>query len=252
MQFRTSSARRLVPGLAVAALLGVAAATASAASVTFSGSGSTQTQSASASATFDIVGSQLVITLKNTTAGPTLVDQPSLLMGVYWNSNSLGALGSSSLSSVDLNGSTLLNGTNPGWFALGIGSGPVAGKYGVTASSWSLGTTTSLQQLTGAPAPGTPVVADGPDGGIISAAGTTSGKVVLKDAVTYSIALPGTVDKNSYLASIANVSFLYGTGDNDGRTFNGGTPPAVPVPAAVWAGGSMLAALGLKRFFRRV
>lgn len=30
------------------------------------------------------------------------------------------------------------------------------------------------------------------------------------------------------------------------------TPPVVPVPAAVWAGGSLLAALGLKRFFRRV
>lgn len=218
---------RMSPGRiqsACAALVVVAlSVNAGATPITFNGSSG----SLAASATFDTSGSNLVITLTNTSASDVLVPSQILTAVFYEVGGSLLGL-NSAIGSVALTpGSAVaFGGTDPGGvvggefaYAEGIGgSSPNGARYGVSSAGFGI--------FGGATFPGTnldpPPAIDGLNYGITSAGdnlGTGNGAVtggtpLIKNSVTITLpGLPGGFDPSSV---ISNIWFQYGTAIDEG------------------------------------
>ena len=173
--------------------------------------------SLSASANFDVTGSNLIVTLTNTSTADVLVPS-NVLTGVYFSG--VGAL--SSTSALLSPGSTVIydpqgqpTGGSVGgeW---GFGSG-LSAPGGATAAIMSTGALGGLGQPTfpGANLAG-PVGLDGLQYGIVSAGdnsatgngGVTGSEGLIDNSVTFTL---GGLPAGFSLASIGNVSFQYGT-----------------------------------------
>jgi hypothetical protein len=251
---RTSRSFRTVRFLMGSAIgLGLVASSAQADLATFTGSSG----SLSASVTFQTSGSNLIVTLTNTSSADAMVPT-DILSGVFFN-----LTGSPSLTSVSavLNaGSTVINvaaanpavlvpgGVDPGgvvggeWaYASGI-SGPGGRSNGI--SSTGLG-------LFGNPNfPGNnlqdPLALDGIEYGITSAGdnpatgnGGIIDQVLIKNSVVFTLSgLPGGF---SALSGVSSVLFQYGTSLTE-TSIPGIPPEGNPVPSP---GASLLAMIGL-------
>jgi hypothetical protein len=240
--------RSSVLAVAVVAAMGLGLRTASAGSVTFSGSSG----DLAARVTFVSSGNTLTVTLTNTATIPT-PNNGSLLENVFWNSNSLGTVGSTAyLSGVAIPAGSApvapaTTASNFSMYGFGTGSGaPVLNEYGVGGTAWLLNFDKNhLQQLNGNSNPTTSP--DGPNGGLASASTTSFTTAnAIANALVFTIHTASELD----VSTINDVVFTYGTGPEDFHSF----PPthSAPVPAAVWAGGSMLALLGVRRVMRKV
>lgn len=199
--------------LAAGTVLGLAMAPFSAHALLFTGTSG----SLSASANFDVTGSNLIVTLTNTSTADVLVPT-DVLTGVYFSG--VGAL--SSTYALLTAGSTVIYdpqgqpiGGNVGgeW---GFGSGLNA-PGGATAAIMSTGALGGVGQPT-FPGPNLagPVGLDGLQYGIVSAGdnpatgngGVTGSEGLIDNSVTFTL---GGLPAGFNLASIGNVSFQYGT-----------------------------------------
>lgn len=197
--------------IAGATAIGMAMAPVSAHAILFTGSSG----SLAASADFNVVGTNLVVTLTNTSSADVLVPA-DVLTGVYFS----GLSSASSLSAVLSPGSTVIQDSQPaggvvgGEWALGTG---LSAPGGATAFLSSTGAGSFVGQPT-FPGPnlGGPVGVNGLQYGLVSAgdiAATGNGGVLgadglIDNSVTFTLGdLPGGFS----LASIGNVSFQYGT-----------------------------------------
>lgn len=246
--------RRILGVGVAAAVLAWGMSTAQAAPITFSGSSGNR----SASAMFDTSGSNLLVTLTNTSSADALVPV-DILTGVFFTLSGDPTL--TRVSAVLAGGSTVLfGGTDPGgvvggeWaYNDGIG-GPGGADEGISSSGLGLfgpGDRFPGNNLQGPTSP------DGLQYGITSAgdddttgnAAVTGSNALIQNAVVFTLSgLPGGFNP-SVLGSITNVSFQYGTALNEpnipGDPVNPGNP--VPEPSTVLLLGSGLAALYWRR-----
>ena len=257
--------------LALVAAVGMSAlwvGRASANSVTFVGTNASPALSASATFSVDTSttgGPFLKIVLSNTaTVGAT--DPTQLLTVLDFQSSSALSLANGNGSpghplsyavakGIDGMASTFASGP----FAGAIDAGSQWGLQNVSGgTSWAVGSTgiggmglgtadlfengTTMQGL------GSPTGGILPPIGIGSGGGSSLTKTpYFMDTITFYIyGISAGYDPSK---CISNVSFLYGTASNDSH-FNG-TPPTVPLPAAVWSGMALLAGLGVVAKLRR-
>lgn len=240
--------------LAAAAVLAVAGST-FADSVTFSASGGGR----AASAVFATSGTNLVVTLTNTSTSD--VSEPIfVLTGVYFDVSG-GALSLTRTSALLNAGSTVINaasqpaGGNVGgeWAYKGGLSGAVGGAaYGISSSG--LGLFGPGDRFPGANLDG-PTSPDGLQYGITSAgddASTNNGGTntpLIKNSVVFTL---GGLPLGFDLARIGNVGFQYGTALSEPQLLPPPPPlTVVPLPPASIAGVSALAGAGLLGLARR-
>jgi len=204
-----------------------------------------------ASANFHVDGTNLVVTLTNTSANDVL-NPAQVLTALFWK----GTSGLGSVSALLNGGSTVFydpdgqpaGGVVGGEWAYGSGIiVPAGGTFeGLSSSGFGL--------FGGATFPGAdlaaPAALDGVQYGILSAGddtGTGNGGItgsggLIKSSVIFTLSgLPVGFDENT----IQGVVFQYGTSLSE--------PPGglVPVPPTVWLMGSGLVGLGLMRWRRR-
>lgn len=203
--------RNVFPVIAGAAAFGLAMAPVGAQALLFTGSQG----SLSASVDFNVIGTDLVVTLTNTSGADVLVPA-DVLTGVYFS----GLASASSVSAVLSPGSTVIQAAQPaggvvgGEWALGTG---LSAPGGATAFISSTGAGNFVGQPT---FPGInlggPVGVNGLQFGLVSAgdnAATGNGGIqgaegLIDNSVTFTLGnLPGGFS----LAGIGNVSFQYGT-----------------------------------------
>jgi len=183
----------------------------------------------------------LTITLNNLTTADATTGAANLLVGLQLIPTNLGGSGYSL---------TNQNGANEFVFS-SQKVGAVSG--GSFDPSWAL-TTTSPAGLyfDGFGSGGLPIIGGPATGGTNynnAGASLTSGPhgTYIYQTATFTVQAPGAFNLNS----ITGVNFLFNT-DGSIVVRSGGPPPTVPVPAAVWAGGAMLTALGARRMIKKV
>lgn len=204
----------------------------------------------SAQATFDVVGSNLQVTLSNISMDDVLVPV-DVLTGMFFDISG-SAMSLTGVSAVVASGSTVAFGTtDPGnvvggeWAYLGGLSGaPHAASYGISSSGLGLFGPGDLFPGTNLQGPSSP---DGLQYGITSmgdnlATGNTpvtGTNALIKHSVVFTL---GGVGSNFNLGRIGNVSFQYGTDLSE---------PNITVPAPGAAGLLGLGAAGMLRRRRR-
>jgi hypothetical protein len=233
--------------IATALALAIAAASAAAAPITFSGSSG----SLAASASFDIVGSQLQVVLTNTSTSDVLVPA-DLLTAVFFSAPTL-----TPVSATLTAGSTVFFGPDGGGnvggeWAYGTGfSGPGGATSGISSSGFGLFGGFNFGGADLDP----PTAVNGMNYGILSAgdntatgnAQVTGGEPLIKNSVTFLLSgLPG----DFLLASIANVSFQYGTALTEpnfpgssggtGGSGGGGGSGGIPEPGTLSLAGAAI------------
>ncbi len=234
--------------VAIAAVLALAGST-MADSVTFSGSGGGR----SASAVFEASGTNLIVTLTNTSTSD--ISQPIfVLTGVYFDVSG-GALSLTRTSALIASGSTVINvGSQPaggdvgGEWAYRSGLSGAVGNAAYGISSSGLGLFGPGDRFSGVNLAGP----DSPDGlqyGITTAgddASTNNGGTdtpLIKNAVVFTLAgLPTGFD----LTRLGNVGFQYGTSLTEPQLLT-----VVPLPPAAIAGATALAGAALVGAARR-
>lgn len=237
------------------------AGTAQAGSLIFSGSSGTR----SASVTFTDNGGNLEVILKNTgNAATTNID---VLTAFYF---SLSGVGTLTPASIDLNGSTLVNGSLPAGMTLGdewaYDTGAYTGNANRGISSSGLSGFFGASSAYFAPSPNDNL--NGPSFGIVSAAyvaGTGNGNFgslpVYRDQIKFVLSgwTGGVLGANNN--QFSNVGFQYGTAPTEpyfcastngntcgGGGGGGGENPPVPEPATL---GLMGVGLGAAAWMRR-
>jgi hypothetical protein len=255
----------VVTGLAATAFAGAAMAT----PVTFTASGLASSGSPiSASAKFDVSGSNLVVTLTNTSTTNTSYDPPDLLAAVFFNIS--GAPTLSTVSAALTSGSSFVEGSlvgnlgdywqykksatgfsNPGFSTTdmygisSVGFGIFGGGSGLAGGYFAAGG--SSPKINGADYTivGTDFAAATHNGGI------TGHGPFEDDSVTFTLAgLPSGFDP---LTAISGVTFAYGTAPDSsmiGSSCSGAVSCVVvttPEPATLAVIGSGLALFGLWR-----
>jgi hypothetical protein len=241
-------------GLIAAATLG--AATAVANPITFQA----QSGTLSASVTFEVSGTNLIVTLANTSSADVLVPV-DVLTGVFFDATGLPGL--TKVSAVLASGSTVLFGTtDPGnvvggeWaYKSGLSGAPHGAGYGISSSGLGLfgpGDRFPGHDLQGPPS-GSP---GGLEYGVTSAADdpTTGNKPVkgtnalIKDSVVFTFSgLPTSCD---LAGKISNVNFQYGTALTD-TNLRTPPPPTVPEPGSLLLLGSGLLGLAAYAWHRK-
>lgn len=250
--------------MALAAVgLALLAAPVGAIPITFTGSNTSAITGSnlSAAVTFDTSGTNLLVTLANTSSADTLAPS-DVLTAVFFNISGDPMLGRTA--AVLTNGSTVLfpvsgAGTDPGggvggeWaYKAGLAGGPGGAEQGI--SSTGLGLFASSNNFPGTNLQG-PVGVDGLQYGIASAgyagggnAAVTGANALIKSSVEFELSgLP----TGFSLSDISGVRFQYGT-DLSEPSFPGNPPnqsraPVVPEPGTVLLLGSGLAGFGYLR-----
>lgn len=253
--------------LLAATFLAVTASSTLGAAVTFTGASGLH----NAEAKFEVVGSQLVITLTNSSLNDCLVPIDALGAVLFDSSTPLSL---TTLSAKIASGSAAVYGVADASGDVGgefvyssnvnnaVSGAPGSQKYGISAVGFSgmfgAGDPTFSSQLlnpTGGTAP------DGPTGGILSAGDNTAtgnggltSTTKIKDSVVFTFSgAPANFDP---YASIKNVAFLYGTAPGEAPISTSTSIPnvdvsPVPLPPAVWSGLSLLGVLGGIHFAKR-
>jgi MYXO-CTERM domain-containing protein len=204
----------------------------------------------SAQATFDVVGSNLQVTLSNISMDDVLVPI-DVLTGVFFDISG-SALSLSRVSAVLANGSTVAFGTtDPGnvvggeWaYASGLSGAPHAAAYGIASAGFGLFGPGHMFPGNNLQGPASP---NGLEYGITSmgdnlATGNTpvtGSQALIKHSVVFTL---GGVGANFDLSRIGNVSFQYGTALDE---------PNISVPTPGAAGVLALGAAGALRRRRR-
>ena len=240
----------------LAAALAVAPALAIASPITYSGSGG----SLSASVVFDTSGTNLIVTLTNTSSADAMAPG-DILTGVFFDINGVGTLGRVSAilasgSVVNGNGGLTDAGGSVGgeWaYAAGI-TGPGLATEGISSSGLGLFGPGDVFGGTNLQGPADP---DGVQYGITSAGdnpatgnGGISGQGLIQDSVVFTLSgLPSGFNPSA-LGAISHVNFQYGTALTE--TDIPGQPrqlQAVPEPAtlALLGTGLTVAAARLRR-----
>lgn len=250
---------KLAAGVAIA--LAGAGGIAQATSITFSGSSSTGILAASA--TFDTSGTNLIVTLTNTSAFDVLVPA-QVLTAIFFDLPGVGAL--SSVSAVLNSGSTVFFDTAPvdgvvggEWaYGSGLAGAPSGATEGISSSGLELfgGPTFPGSNLAGPPNG----AVDGLQYGITSAgdnpatgnsAVTAGGFPLIQNSVVFTLSgLPAGFALN--VDTVTNVSFQYGTALTEpnipGECDEGCTPiTEVPEPTTLTILGLGMLALGAIR-----
>jgi len=227
--------RRTIVGAALAAIVFITPAVAGASSITFTGS---DASGLAASATFDVVGSNLVITLTNIGIDPAVPSD--VLTGLFFDVAGNPALlaGSAVLGSGSFvtNGGTTDAGGSVGgeWAYKSSADFAYGASYGVSSVGLGLFGPSDLfggTNLAGTVSPGSD------DYGITSAADSTAndnpkiaGLALINDSVVLTLTgLPGGFNP---LSSISNVTFQYGSDLTDTHV-GGESPDPVPEPTTL-------------------
>jgi hypothetical protein len=237
------SLRKLKTGLSLAVFAAAGATAVNATQITFSAA----QNNLAASVTFDTMGSNLVVTLENTSAADVLAPADVLTAVFFDVAGGTLTLDPTTGSAVLAPGSSVAFGaSDPGgvvggeWaYASGLSGAPHGAAYGISSSGFNL---FGAANFPGSNLQG-PVAVDGIQYGLTSLgdnlasgnAAVTGSNALIQNAVTFTIpGLPAGFDPSTV---ISNVSFQYGTDLSE---------PNIPEPASI-----SLLAIGLLAFRRR-
>jgi hypothetical protein len=228
---------------------------AAASPVTFSGSSGSQ----SASVSFDVSGSNLLVTLTNTSSADTLVPT-DLLTAVFFTISGNPAL--TRVSAVLTGGSVVEHGTTDpgdvvgGEYAYLNGLSQYGANEGISSSGLNIFGAGDLFPGNNLDGPASP---DGPQYGLASAGDSpaTGNPEILSTPIIMNSVLftLGGLPQGFLLSSISNVTFQYGTaldeGHFDGSCVDCSAPIPEPGSLALFGSGIILAARGARRRQRR-
>jgi hypothetical protein len=216
--------------------------------------------SLAASATFDTSGTDLIMTLTNTSLFDVLVPV-DVLTAVFFDINGVGALGPTS-ALLDA-GSAVFFGPDGGgnvggeWaYAAGLAGAPGGATEGISSAGFGL---FGAANFGGANLQG-PAAVDGLQYGLTSAgddtttgnAAVTGGFALIQNGVVFTLSgLPDGFDPSG-AGNIANVSFQYGTSLTEPNCTGAGCFPSVPEPSTVLLlGAGLISVAGLGWAYRR-
>jgi hypothetical protein len=219
--------------------------------VTFTGTGTNGASgnALSATADFQVVGSNLVITLTNTGAAASVPSD--VLTGIFFQPVGFGPL--TPVSALLNTGSTVLNtATQPA-------GGNVGGEWAYVASTGTSSTGLGIfgsPNFNGSNLQG-PAAVDGLQYGIVNGLASNANSPMfsnqlISNSVVFTLSISGTVPSQLYASNFSGVSFQYGTSLTEPNLTGGCTADCtprqgVPEPSSLLLLGAGLAGLGIWR-----